>query len=154
VATWLGLVIPIALLAIVLLVGFVGCQLVFPVDEYEDEENTGTTTGGGPADFVEVGVEIVEGCDAVVNAVEIDLSTDITTETASFTVTTISSQAQMFSTLNLNIPLDAEGQVFCAVGITPAEGEPPSVPPATHSKVKGELVAPFKLSCENGFELT
>ena len=150
---WLVLLIPLVLLPIVLLLGFLGCQVFFPIDEYEDE-NIGTTTGSGPVNFIGVEVEIADTCEATANAIDIVLTTDITMEQASFTLTTISPEAQTLSTKDLKITLEDEGQVFCAVVITPAEGQPPSVPPTTHPKVKGESVPTFSLSCKNGFELT
>jgi hypothetical protein len=149
---WLLLCVPLVVLGVVILLVFAGCQVVFPLDEYKEEESTGTTHGTGPPDLIPVEVEISAGCDAAANAFDIILSTDA--EQASFTVTSISSAAQTLSTMDLKITLEDEEQVVCTVWITPAEGEAPPPLSMTHDKIKGELVAPFILSCEDGFQLT
>ena len=151
-ADWLLLCVPLVVLGAVLLLVFAGCQVVFPLDEYEEQESTGTTHGTGPPDLIPVEVVISAGCDASANAFDIILTTD--TEQASFSVTSISSAAQTLSTQDLKITLEDEAQVVCTVWITPAGGEEPPPLSATHDKVKGELVTPFTLSCEEGFQLT
>ena len=148
---WLVLLTPLVLLPIVLLLCFVGCQFVFPVDEDEDQESTGTTTGNQPT-FIAVDLKICPMCESAANAIDIVLSTDITTK--HFTLMLTSVAGQTISTEDLHITLDDEGTVSCSVDITPAEGEPPPSMTVAHDKVKNELVEPFKLVCQEGFELS
>ena len=150
---WVVLLIPVVLLPIVLLFVFVGCQVFFPVDDYKEGENTGTTTGEQP-DFITVDLEIAAMCDATINGIDIVLSSDISNEQFSVTLTTIPPDGQKISTDGLKITMQDEGVVLCSVNITPAEGEPPVLQPVSHDKKKNELVEPFHLGCENGFELT
>jgi hypothetical protein len=138
---------------VLLLAGFVGCQAFFPLDDPPPEEETGTTAGGQPT-IIDIALEVSPMCDASADAIAIVLSTDITTKQFSVTLTTIPPEGQTISTDQLGIVLEAEGNVFCAVTTTPAEGDPPPLLEATHDKAKNELVQPFKLVCEDGFELT
>jgi hypothetical protein len=146
--------VPLVVLAVVMLFAFTGCQFAFPLEEDEEEESTDTTHGTGPPDLIGVDVTISAGCDAVADAIDIALSTEITQEQYSLTLTSIPSDGQTFSTKDLKIVLEDEGQVVCTVWITPADGEPPPPLSVPHDKVKGEWVPPFTFSCDNGFQLT
>jgi hypothetical protein len=148
------LVIPLVLLGLVTLLVFVGCQVVFPVEEDEETESVDTTHGHGPGELIAIDMEISGNCDAAANAIAVTLTTDITGEQFPITLTSISPAGQTVSTTDLNITLEDEGHVVCVIEITPAEGEIPPPLEKTHDKVKGELVEPFTLSCQNGFELT
>ena len=152
---WYLLGVPLVVLALVTLAVFAGCQFVFPIDEDEEKEEVGTTHGTGPPDFIPVDVQISAGCDATANAVHIVLSSNIpTAESIPFTLTMVPTEGQTLSTEGMLITLDDEGQVVCTVDITPAEGEPPPPLQATHEKIKGELLSPFTLACQDGFALT
>jgi hypothetical protein len=148
---WLVLAVPIVLLAIATLLVFTGCQVVFPLDEDEPTENVDTTHGTGPADFIGIDVEIAGTCTETANQIIISLTTNVNNEHFSVTLTNLSSP---ISTTDLKIMLDDEGEVYCVIEITPAEGEAPDPLESTHYKVKGEEVEPFTLDCENGFELS
>ena len=152
---WYLLGVPLMVLALVTLAVFAGCQFVFPIDEDEEKEEVGTTHGTGPPDFIPVDVQISANCEATANAVHIVLTSNIpTAQSISFTLTTLPTEGQTLSTEGMLITLDDEGQVVCTVDITPAEGEPPFPPPVAHEKMKGELLTPFTLNCQDGFALT
>ena len=151
---WLVLLTPLLLLPVVLLFIFVGCQAAFPIDEPEDTEDTGTTHGDQP-DFISVGVELSAGCDAIANEIDLILTSDINFEQYSQQLTSIPPDGYKYGTVDLHITLEDEGHVSCQITVMPASGDPPLIQTVSHDKIKGELVAPFTITCaEGGIEVS
>jgi hypothetical protein len=136
---WFVVLVPLVLLPIVLLFVFVGCQLIWGVEEVQ---------------VVYVGLDISSGCDTGVSTITVTFKTNIAPagefpETFSTTLSTIPSAEFTISTPDLKIKLEDEGTVDCLVSITPLV-ESPVDHTATHEKVEDEPLDSFKLVCQAG----
>ena len=130
-------VLPLALLLLVLLLSFVGCQLIFPIDELS-----------------EATLVIDDSC-AGVTDVNVQLDGDMHVgQHFSTTVSTVPSGGLLISTADFHMEEDDVGKVHCMV--TVAFGtENALLVKAAHDKLEDEKVPPFKLSRQDGtFELT
>lgn len=137
---WYVVLAPLATVPIVMLLVFLGCQVVFPLD---------------PASYIEIRLDISPGCDTVASAIAVSFSSFINDETFSTTVPAPSSEGTFVATEDLKIALEDEGDVWCGVTITPISGDAFNLLPAGKTKLEDQVLDPFTLFCIDGeFELS
>jgi hypothetical protein len=126
-------VITLVVVPLVRLFSFVGCQVVFPLDEPQ-----------------EVTLVIDAGCDTGVTSIMVQLDGDMEVgQHFQTTVSPVPPGGLVISTVDFNLKPEDEGKVQCLLGIVLNQGEP-LTRTAMHDKLEDEAVAPFKLWCQDG----
>jgi hypothetical protein len=136
---WFVFLVPLGAAPIILLFAFVGCQLIWGVDDYEN---------------VQVSLKIASGCDEA-SSIQYSFASTINDEVYNSELSPVPADGITVSTQDLKLTLADEGTIWCGVTIKPKEGEPFDLPTWGLNKIEGELVEPFTLFCTNGdFELS
>jgi hypothetical protein len=137
---WFVLLVPLAILPVVLLLAFVGCQLIWGVDPYYNE--------------VPISLVISSGCTGL-TSITYTFSNTVNDEVYNSVLTPVPPEKTTLSTGDLKIGIGDGGTVWCAVTIKPDQGESFDLPTAGHDKIEDELVEHFTFFCINGdFELS
>jgi hypothetical protein len=136
---WYVVLAPPATLPIVLLLVFLGCQLIFPIDP----------------NATVIALKISPGCDTAASSITVTFGSFINDETDTTNLTPVPAGGITISTEELPIALDDEGDVWCTVTITPISGDAFNLPKAGKAKLVDQPLDPFTLDCIDGeFELS